>query len=217
MPTSTLPARRAFTLIELLAVIAIIGIVAGITITAASKVRHGVNLTRSASNLRQIGAAFFLYAADHGNRTPGAGQNTMFIIDSTLELTNNNRIIHRDLAPYLGDSHEIWHSPADSAFYRKFHNGRATSYAHALGDFVGLPTGGYIYTTESVPLALLLNGPKPPDKRPLFAEADWEITLPTVATAAGDRINDRYNVFFLGGNVARYDRTATQGRYRSDW
>lgn len=63
-------AREGFTLIELLVVIAIIAILAAILfpIFAAAK-RSGIN-AKCSSNLKQIGAAFNLYADDNGGRLP---------------------------------------------------------------------------------------------------------------------------------------------------
>ena len=59
--------NRAFTLIELLAVIAIIAILAALLIGSVSKIRDMARRSTCSSNLRQIGAAFQLYAADnHG-------------------------------------------------------------------------------------------------------------------------------------------------------
>ncbi|MFA6286493.1 MAG: DUF1559 domain-containing protein [Opitutaceae bacterium] len=63
---------RAFTLIELLAVIAIIGVLAGLLIGGISKIRDAARRTQCASNLRQIGAAFQLYAADNRGLFPAA-------------------------------------------------------------------------------------------------------------------------------------------------
>jgi len=210
--------RRAFTLIELLTVIAIIGVLAGILIPVVGKVRRNARLASSASNLRQIGNAMFLYAGDNRDRLPGAGQNTVFIIDSTLELSNNNRLMHRDLSRYLGDRAEVWRSPADEAFYHIYHNGTATSYAHALGDFVVNEGGGTTFSTPSRTLTEFQRmSDRPPSRRPIFAEADWEIALPATTNASGAPVNDRFNVCFLDGHVARYLRTTTQGRYRNNW
>jgi len=62
-----------FTLIELLTVIAIIGILAGILIPTLGKVRETAQRAVDASNLREIGKAALLYAADNQDRLPDPG------------------------------------------------------------------------------------------------------------------------------------------------
>jgi general secretion pathway protein G len=61
------PALRAggFTLIELLTVIAIIGVLAAILVPVVGSMRTTARRVQCASNLRQIGSAFNLYAADN--------------------------------------------------------------------------------------------------------------------------------------------------------
>ena len=71
----TPPARNAFTLIELLTVIAIIGILAAILIPVVSSVRESARSANCLSNLRQIGFAFHAYAEDHGGRFPSISYN----------------------------------------------------------------------------------------------------------------------------------------------
>lgn len=62
--------RRAFTLIELLTVIAIVGVLAGILIPVVGRVRENARASSCASNLRQLGNALHLYAADNNGLFP---------------------------------------------------------------------------------------------------------------------------------------------------
>lgn len=57
--------REGFTLIELLAVIAVVAILAALLIVAIGSVREAALDAKSASNLRQIGAALNLYVNDN--------------------------------------------------------------------------------------------------------------------------------------------------------
>lgn len=65
--------RRAFTLVEVLVVIAIAAILTALLFPAIAGVREKANGAKCASNLRQIGAGLMLYVADHdGALIPGA-------------------------------------------------------------------------------------------------------------------------------------------------
>lgn len=66
----------AFTLIELLAVIAIVGILAAILIPAVGKVRERANEATCASNLRQIGVAVGLYQAENNGAFPSVNDGS---------------------------------------------------------------------------------------------------------------------------------------------
>ena len=60
----------AFTLIELLAVIAIVGVLAAILIPAIGAVRTKANISQSVSNLRQMGTYLSLYSLQTGGELP---------------------------------------------------------------------------------------------------------------------------------------------------
>jgi prepilin-type N-terminal cleavage/methylation domain-containing protein/prepilin-type processing-associated H-X9-DG protein len=64
--------RQAFTLIELLTVIAIIGILAGILIPVVGRVRESARETQCKSNLRQLAMAHLAFAQENRGFLPAA-------------------------------------------------------------------------------------------------------------------------------------------------
>lgn len=62
--------KSAFTLIELLTVIAVVGVLAAILIPAVGKVRHSANSSKSVSNLREIGKAVSLFTVQNRGNFP---------------------------------------------------------------------------------------------------------------------------------------------------
>lgn len=63
--------RRAFTLVELLTVIAIVGVLAALIFAGVGAARQSAQRAGGVSSLRQIGAAIELYAQEHDARLPG--------------------------------------------------------------------------------------------------------------------------------------------------
>lgn len=70
MNNSLKKVKGGFTLIELLVVIAIIAILASLAVPAVMKARVRANITKSASNMKQIVLACKLYASDNNDSYP---------------------------------------------------------------------------------------------------------------------------------------------------
>ncbi len=62
---------RGVTLVELLVVIAVVAVLAGLLIPVGSQVRHRADDAACLSNLRQIGLGIAAYGQDHGDTLPG--------------------------------------------------------------------------------------------------------------------------------------------------
>ena len=62
--------NKAFTLLELLVVIAVLGLLTAILVPAFGRAREGARRAQCANSLRQIGVAWFLYLDDNDGRFP---------------------------------------------------------------------------------------------------------------------------------------------------
>jgi len=97
-------ASKGFTLIELLVVIAIISILAAILLPALSRAREAARRTVCASNLKQMGLAFKMYANEHHGRWP---QRQVFNVHGKL---SDTMIFHGPAMypDYLADLNVVW-------------------------------------------------------------------------------------------------------------
>jgi prepilin-type N-terminal cleavage/methylation domain-containing protein len=111
--TSRLAGQRcravAFTLIELLATIAVIGILVGLLMPALGVAKRKAESARCVSHLRQAGIAVRLFADDNEGRLPRARALGGFTTNALDALP----AIEQVLAPYLGGSREVFRCPAD--------------------------------------------------------------------------------------------------------
>ena len=114
---------RAFTLIEVLIVIAVIAILAALLLPALSSSKDKAQRVRCMNNLKQLATASTMYAADNDGRladnspmgSPPAQRTNAWVqgnVKIDAEASNLNFIVQCKLFPY-GNNPGIFHCPAD--------------------------------------------------------------------------------------------------------
>src|SRR6516225_8447576 len=92
--TGSIPrSRAAITLIEVLVVIAIVGLLLALLLPAVQRAREAALRVRSMNNLKQIALAVEQFAANHGNRLPS--------IDGNRASANVHQSLFVALLPYV--------------------------------------------------------------------------------------------------------------------
>jgi len=91
-PSAPSGRRRAFTLIEILVVIAIIALLAGILFPVLAQSREKARAATCLSNYKQIGLAIQMYASDFDGDTPPDGGSFSGIITDCYPYTKNKAI-----------------------------------------------------------------------------------------------------------------------------
>ena len=117
---------RAFTLIELLTVIAIIGVLAALLVPVIGSVRAQARAAQCASNLRQIGMGILGYANEHGGNLPQVAH----VGGSGFE----DASWIRTLRPWLGNADSVRICPSDR--YAADLKGLRDSSSYVLNDLV---------------------------------------------------------------------------------
>jgi prepilin-type N-terminal cleavage/methylation domain-containing protein/prepilin-type processing-associated H-X9-DG protein len=95
----------AFTLMELLIAITIIGALATLTVPATQRVVARSRASHCLNNLRNLGSALNLYLAEHNNTMPT-------LVTARASKGSDEQAIENTLDAYTG-SHEVFHCLAD--------------------------------------------------------------------------------------------------------
>jgi prepilin-type processing-associated H-X9-DG protein/prepilin-type N-terminal cleavage/methylation domain-containing protein len=118
----------AFTLVELLSVLAVIAILAGIAIPVVGQIQLAGKKTECLSNMRQIGLGLQLYANENNGNLPETTHTQQ--LDESWIFT---------LAPYLGDVDEVRICPADPKRRERLEAGGSS---YTLNSFLFVPKYG---------------------------------------------------------------------------
>jgi prepilin-type N-terminal cleavage/methylation domain-containing protein/prepilin-type processing-associated H-X9-DG protein len=101
--------KRAFTLVELLVVLAVIGILAGLLLPALVGAKEGGKATACLSNLHQIGIALQLYVQENQNLLP-----VMQNVGTNGPPPTNGPPINVVLLPFVGGNSNVFRCPSDT-------------------------------------------------------------------------------------------------------
>ena len=115
--------RRAFTLTEILIVLAIIGVLSAIAFPVFNLVRRRSYQATCSSNLKQLGLAISLYQQDYDGLFPRGGDPTDLQTDIWQDAANGVYQYEVDqlppltyvLRPYIKEGN-VWRCPADTGF-----------------------------------------------------------------------------------------------------
>ena len=112
--------RRAFTLVELLIVIGIIAVLAGLFLTTGKRAREQANAALCSNNLRQLALAFNSYTMDNDDRYPHYAGPTPEPEDWIYwQQTRVNEFPKSPILRYIkGDPNSLLHCPSDDVSVR---------------------------------------------------------------------------------------------------
>ncbi len=159
-------ARRAFTLVEALVVITIIGLLIALLLPAVQAAREASRRASCANNLKQLGIALHSYVSDFGVLPLGTGGNGYSIHAAILPAIEQpalyNAINFSDSPPAFGDgpnstvfavTPSVYGCPSDPLMKPSM-----TNYAGCMGDQKSAYTPDGVFGNKSVGLGEITDG-----------------------------------------------------------
>jgi prepilin-type N-terminal cleavage/methylation domain-containing protein/prepilin-type processing-associated H-X9-DG protein len=113
-------ARAAFTLVELLVVVAIVAVLIALLLPVLNRAHESARRIACASNLRQLATGFIGYQSGNGGRYPAqATSNVAFRPDDWIFWQTGRDLEDSAIAPYLGHNPEVFRCPSDEVDHRQ--------------------------------------------------------------------------------------------------
>lgn len=188
---------RGFTLLELLAVIAIIGTLAAILLPALARAREASNRASCAVNLSQLGLAMHMYAQENEGNLPWSGGDNN--ADALLELRNREVFDDRSFVCPSDSDTSRGKSDEEGVKFQKTRLNQARSLRMSY-DYLGAYTHAPIHVPAlpaSIPrLPIMWDAFSGfPPNRPAGTNASLQATFMNHVPGGG-------NVLWLDGSVA---------------
>lgn len=199
--------RAAFTLAELLVVIAVVAVLAALLLPATMRMKGTAARTACISNARQVGLAIRLYAEDHGDVLP--------MLPTPNPYPNGIGCFYKEIVKgYVGLSGEL--SPHDKVFICPADRHLSTDANHAFTSYTfnGFERVGPYYVTREG--GYRLSGAANPSRSVLAGEYtaffgnSWHARRAT-------NYNDAMNVLTFADGHAAYSRIYWNGAQEPRW
>ena len=196
MPGRRPTLRRGFTLVELIVVVAILGLLAGLLAPGLAKALEVADRTACASNLRQLAVALNLYLKDNDGlffpiretRPDGVLWYFGFEAQGSASRGEGNRTLDRTqgkLYPYLGLSQDVEICPAFNydAAYKPKYRGKWWTYG-VNAELAGLPKCRSMTEVQG----------RDAGRTVLFADAAWVNTFQAPASPSNPLIEEWFYI-----------------------
>lgn len=216
-------ATHAFTLVELLTVVAIIGVLAAILIPTVGTVRRKAASAKSLANLKQFGSAYMAFTGDNKGKLPPAGavSSGTFNADQIYGVGAHNKGWDYFLLPYLFPNNGHNNLPKNGENLMMHPSDERTNGANQIGARRSYAANSGATPVNAITLLNQINNPSRlilVTERPCgggtigdrsFAEVTPALQIRDIP--AGFQLNpgNKFNYLFVDGHVESRDLAET--------